>query len=277
MSFRTCGTRFVHHALLRRSAGWRIALAELGRRGNRFNRLEPPVCVVSPPPQARSSNFTGNTSPAGDGGAILVLGESSSVTLDSCRFENNVAGQSGGAVRLDPVGSLSATDSVFLKNVAYEGDYLQNGGALSLTRGRPEVQLHGCEISENNSSYGGAVSLDVQGGTLLLNSTRFTGNWARYGGGAVYAAGAENVSVGLISWCLNGYFNSRSEGRVGGSLVRVKAVCGPSRTAGRRGPCVPVTSLEMQACCHVPRVLLILCSRLGDERQIHTTRHEAQL
>lgn len=109
-------------------------------------------------------------------------------------------------MRVDSAALLSATNSLFLGNIAHgtdtdwdSGD--GHGGALYLSGGQPEVDFDSCEFRDNNSSdYGGAVNYDAAG-RLSVVSTTVSMNWAHYMGGGIWASGVEEV----IASCRSSY------------------------------------------------------------------------
>lgn len=133
---------------------------------------------------AVKTGFEGNSIEAaafedGRGGAV-ALGTGSSVELEDCWVERNLADGSGGGISVVGDGSsLLLRRSVFGENAA--GD---DGGGV-VVRGRSTAVFEGCSFSNNSAlDEGGAVygvnsTMEVSAGSL------FVGNTAVYGGGGI--------------------------------------------------------------------------------------------
>lgn len=118
----------------------------------------------------------------------------SNMTFTDCRFEENTAGYSGGAMRVDSASALTVRNSVFLNNTAVSDRYNGggDGGAIYVWGGTPQVEFHSCDFRLNTAADsgggGGGVKHDA-GGSLLVDGSTFKNNWAKYSGGGISATG----------------------------------------------------------------------------------------
>ena len=123
----------------------------------------------------------------GDGGAVLVLNDSTVFVADA-RFHANEASGSGGAIEF-PLAAF-VTRSEFTDNVAAAGD----GGALDAAAPAGRLLLRQSQFVDNRAPAGdgGAVSAIGFGSISSSDGVRdstFAGNSARRGGGLVLDAG----------------------------------------------------------------------------------------
>lgn len=192
--------------------------------------------------------FANNRSVSASGGAIslyrYVSPDEHTIIVHDSDFRNNVAEESGGAIDMYARNGTSWTSSFVRASFeAYQSRFMGNmsgddGGAVSLrtpVSGNvsdslvAECTIEQCEFIENNSSRGGAISLDLgyhDHGTSdihLLEST-FEKNVAEYGGGLYQTFSQSNQDTGfctlLVEDCefrLNG-FDTVSSGGDGGAI-----------------------------------------------------------
>lgn len=100
------------------------------------------------------------------GGALYVVG--TGLTLQNCIFENNKAGNNGGAIaRTDGGSDLIISNSCFMNNTA------TNSGGAIYTAETP-VTLHQCVFNSNTSKYGAAVQ---NGGLLKADQCKIINNY----------------------------------------------------------------------------------------------------
>ena len=100
------------------------------------------------------------------GGAMYVVG--TGLTLQNCIFENNKAGNNGGAIaRTDGGSDLIISNSCFMNNTA------TNSGGAIYTAETP-VTLHQCVFNSNTSKYGAAVQ---NGGLLKADQCKIINNY----------------------------------------------------------------------------------------------------
>ncbi len=138
-----------------------------------------------------------------DGGGIVV--NNSLLTVESCTFTNNHAGDDGGAI-YTLNGGATITGSSFLNNTAGGA-----GGALLIRGG---MNLDGCTFSGNVApGAGGAIYTITTAASTITNST-FSGNSSTNStsGGAIYAATGGNMTLVDCS------FTSNSSASFGGAI-----------------------------------------------------------
>lgn len=115
----------------------------------------------------RGVNASANVA-TGNGGGAAVRGSPGVVIVDSARFEDNTAGESGGGIFSDD-STMRVTSSAFARNVALYGD----GGALCVqgtnTAAATGLALRNTEVSACSAGVGGGaigaegfLSLDIQ-------------------------------------------------------------------------------------------------------------------
>ena len=155
---------------------------------------------------------------AGNGGGILASVSGTDIILSNVQFDNNNAGDSGGAIYLFE-GTLTASDITFSNNTAVE-----EGGAI-YARLSDAVVVNGL-FDSNSGGNGGAIMLIA--GTSSISASEFSLNQATGSdgpamGGAIYNAAdlsitdtSINMSVAEIG---GGIFNSG----FGGSLEVVRS------------------------------------------------------
>ncbi len=114
----------------------------------------------------RGCTFFNNVVSGGNGaGGALGLFSASRVTISDSIFDQNLARNSGAAIRL-------GTDSVAW---VHRSQFLDNSSAIP---------------GHRSSSTGGAI--DVSDATLWVSNSRFVGNRAGFAGGAIWALGTFN-------------------------------------------------------------------------------------
>ena len=126
------------------------------------------------------------------GGGFYLSSGGEGLIADNCRFVSNTALRlDGGAILCD--NGMTLTDCVFLGNSAKNF-----GGAIrsDTDNGDAEtISLIDCQFVDNHSTnnYAGAVyAID---GHLVIQGCGFTNNSARVYGGAIYAAGAQDMTI----------------------------------------------------------------------------------
>jgi predicted outer membrane repeat protein len=148
------------------------------------------------------SRFTNNGSPQMDGGAVLMLDGTMTVTRTD--FINN-RGSSGGAIAVLG-GKLDVHRATLEGNEAR-----QRGGALWVNSGSTgfiDVRLRYAKFRNNRAQDGGAIALE---GRLEAGAVLFSGNSAsRFGGGIDVPRGVVEISRGT--------FVDNSAGEAGGAI-----------------------------------------------------------
>ena len=127
-----------------------------------------------------------------EGGAVYVLpttDQSTSLLLERCSFDRNVATQSGGAIYNFEGGSPVISDCTFTSNTAAD-----SGGAIcSFASSNPTIE--NCDFTSNHASSGGAVASLYESMTSISGS-RFLGNTADRDGGALYSFYSDTTTTG---------------------------------------------------------------------------------
>ncbi len=131
------------------------------------------------------------------GGAIAnyhnVSASSHHLTLNNCRLENNSTQNSGGAIY--------STDPLTITGCTFSNNSAQSGGAIYAFVVAPDVE-NSVFIQNTAAGDGGAISIGgrVASATHLhITNTRFTGNLAGEGGGAVYT---DNETLLTVEKCI---------------------------------------------------------------------------
>jgi predicted outer membrane repeat protein len=144
------------------------------------------------------TSIINGTSAIGDGGAILVSSESTLYVGDKSKFENNTAEKgSGGAVSCQDCTSMKFTENtVFKYNVAGH-----SGGAVKVTESEESVNSTGSLFVGNiaNELNGGAV--ESYSSTWNSKGDRFESNIALSGSGGAFAAFGSQISFDETTTC----------------------------------------------------------------------------
>ena len=154
--------------------------------------------------------FTNNKA-AKYGGA--VYNDATITSLSDCNFNGNIASGYGGGAIFN-YGTLTATDSAFTGNNAYNGGAINNQGNLTATNcnftgnNAPiggaidnwcNTTMTGCTFMYNTADSGGAISNDH--GTLIAENCTFKGNTATSDGGAISNDGTMNPVTTTLKNC----------------------------------------------------------------------------
>ena len=127
-----------------------------------------------------NSNFSGNYDYSG----VVYVENARGVTIHNTHFNNNRAGQRGGAVYVRG-GQVNITNTNFSDNIAdrFNGGS-GDGGALYITSGQ-SLNIYNVHFNNNragtNTGNGGAVYYD--GGNITVTNSTFINNMAHGGGG----------------------------------------------------------------------------------------------
>ena len=169
------------------------------------------------------------------------------MSIDSCRFESNQAGNEGGAI-LVKAGStdLLPIGAVAIKNTRFLSNQATIGGAISVYPGGTAA-MEACVFLNNlASSDGGAIF--HSGETLGVYDCAFESNFAPTGLAiwTLYDIDVVNSSFiagDLASVSSNALFLSTS-----GATINFGAVCGPAaqtpRLAGQLRPHLPLSRVS---------------------------------
>ena len=121
------------------------------------------------------------------GGGGIRMGGTSTLTLESCQVNNNVAGF-GGGIYTGFRSTTTVINSSFSGNDASMGDSERAGGAIA-TKSGGSLTIRNSVFTNNKGTHGGAVNSLL--GNLTIENSKFIGNTTRLGvGGAVYVDGA---------------------------------------------------------------------------------------
>jgi hypothetical protein len=137
--------------------------------------------------------------------------EASSITIESCTFEQNFAMIGGGAVSLTSTSNATVSSCAFHNNRVLDIG-ADGGGAVLIESSNPT--LTGCYFQDNNTvgSYGGAIR-SLSASPLILNCTFFDNRAGHSGGGAIKTtSGNPVISMCSFQW---------NDAQVGGSLYCV--------------------------------------------------------
>ena len=170
-----------------------------------------------------NSKFTGNVTTKGCGGAVYVDGANASgpnamagpvggnIIIRKSLFENNTAGEAGGAAYLFGYGSdkMLLENSYFLNNKAGE----QGGLGGGVYQGNADLTVTNCFFGNNSAnSHGGGLWADQNGNINISNST-FSGNWAGSVGGGMLVNRTDSFSTNIVN---STFANNIAEGYAGG-------------------------------------------------------------
>lgn len=117
----------------------------------------------------------------GKGGAILVLGKSSTVSVKNVTFAGNLA-TDGGAIGINSSqNAINMDDCTIIYNHANDW-----GGAICNDAAGNTVTLNSCTISNNTASYGGGIYDDDGNTSYVINNSSVRENTASKDGGGIY-------------------------------------------------------------------------------------------
>jgi len=107
------------------------------------------------------------------GGAILVSGSSSTVTVDNVTFNDNEGSRGGGAIYSTSNTKLIVLNSKFNRNNGQGENEERAGGAITF-RGADELIVKNSEFIDNTGVNGGAIN--TVHGKLTIDNSRFINN-----------------------------------------------------------------------------------------------------
>ena len=138
-----------------------------------------------------------------DGGGIVV--SNSLLSVESCTFTNNHAGDDGGAI-YTLNGGATITGSSFVNNSAGGA-----GGAMLIRGG---MTLDGCSFAGNIAPGAGGAIYTITTSASTITNTSFTGNSSTNStpGGAIYASSAGDMTIADCS------FTSNTSASFGGAI-----------------------------------------------------------
>jgi hypothetical protein len=165
---------------------------------------------------------TSESSPATSSGGGIQTGNRSTLTLENCQVNNNVAGFGGGLY----TGNRSTTtliNSKFSGNDGSLGINSERGGGAITTRSGGTLTIRNSEFTNNKGTFGGAINNLL--GSMTIENSKFTRNVATTGvGGGVYVDGANSSGpnglpgpVGGNIIIRNSLFEANTAGEAGGA------------------------------------------------------------
>ena len=122
-----------------------------------------------------------------DGGAIHVY-DDSNILVDCCTFNRNRAGNSGGAIYARNNGSITVYDSSMERNLA------QNSGGGIHAQKNCRVIIETSDFAHNTADYGGVVHAYVFS-TVDISTSNFMKNLASIAGGALATYESSDITV----------------------------------------------------------------------------------
>lgn len=178
----------------------------------------------------KNSLVTGNSSMAGGGGIFLYAGN---LTVSKSTFSNNIA-KTGGAIATEAsADSVVISGSRFLGNYAYGNAITDTGGGALFLQGST-VKISGSLFSGNTSAReGGAISSKFGGVTVDIASSSFLGNTASVGGGALFLL--DGAVLTMKSSILSGNAAAGAGGAIVGDFSAVLNLTGNKLTENRSG------------------------------------------
>ncbi|WP_017721296.1 putative Ig domain-containing protein, partial [Kamptonema formosum] len=174
-----------------------------------------------------NGRLTGTDEATGAGAGILG-GSSSTLTIENCAFNNNVAGFAG-AIYTGFQSTNTVTNSTFNGNDGTLAGSERGAGAIA-TKSAGSLTVTGCEFTNNRGINGGAINNLL--GTLTVENSIFTNNdstpggplgtaatnYTRGYGGAIYTDGANASGPAFTPGSVGGTItirNSQFDGNTG--------------------------------------------------------------
>lgn len=142
---------------------------------------------------------------ASEGGAIRMTGKKGSLNISGSSFINNYTSFNsqgvsdyGGAI--NSVGKLNISDTQFQNNRSTEG------GAIKISNSSSEVLINGSRFTGNYAAVRNGGAIDQSNGTLTVNNTIFSQNHtdnAQGNGGAIHTSSDAKLTVNGTSFLEN--------------------------------------------------------------------------
>ena len=137
------------------------------------------------------TNFTGNVALRGGGFSIR---QSTNLRVTHCKFENNLAHETGGAI----IGVKIILD---IKTTKFTSNKAQQGGAITVQNSL--LDMNGTHFIQNiGSLYGGAIYVKMCS-RVLLTTCNFQENVAQITGGAIRALNISALEMRETNFSLN--------------------------------------------------------------------------
>lgn len=150
-------------------------------------------------------------------GGAIYLKYHDNVSFTDCRFENNKANSSGGALTAN-YSKIDFLRCVFVNNELI-ADW-QAGGAIRCTNNVGEALIRHCSFYNNTTYTGGAIMFENVSG-VRIEGCVFANNAANYGAAITLGGGASDVEL----YC-NTIVNNRALSNDGGIITSTTAMDG---------------------------------------------------
>ncbi len=149
-------------------------------------------------------------------GVIYSSHFSAVVIYGNTTFKNNTVTKGNGGV-ISITGALTVKNTEFIGNTS--SDY---GGAIHLSRANSDeitrlMHFEGCVFKENQSKYGGAISMSSsavkdysKGSIATVKDCKFENNYSKSSGGAIYTTNLSDLTLEN-----NSFTKNRSDGEAG--------------------------------------------------------------
>ncbi len=138
----------------------------------------------------------------------IEIREQSTTVIDNCVFENNVLDNDYSLIKCNEQGNLKLNDCIFRDNILNQGSLVKAYGFASL-------EIHGCEFTENTSTFDySMISCGGDCNAIIIN-TQIDDNW-NYRAGEVwgiYCSINANVKI-KACYIINNYSNGSFAGVV---------------------------------------------------------------
>lgn len=122
------------------------------------------------------SKFIGNS---GNYGGVVHATRNSSVAVDNCTFDSNIANVDGGTLYGRANSTITVTSSLFYNNTAVND-------AVMLAFDGSTITMENITLSYNKAGHDGGAVYVYDNSMLAISNCSFTGNRANNSGGAVY-------------------------------------------------------------------------------------------
>jgi hypothetical protein len=186
------------------------------------------------------SSFIGNAETStGGGGAIIIVGYESGVTVMDCVFQDNVAVGAGGAVS---IASFGVAPYLIQGCVFWNNRTTIPGGGGGALLGDGDGSVFGCTF-DANEGLGGGAAVALQNGTVAFENNVVTGS--------IGAAAVWQIPSATVSPDCNVYWGNVGGNMSGFTMASTSRTVDPSYCDPSTGdfrvaqvsPCLPANSL----------------------------------
>ena len=154
-----------------------------------------------------NSVFTNNFATVHDGGGLCAFSGATNLYVYNVTMNNNRAKYMGSAIHSDATGT-TIVNSSFDHNTNTGNDY---GGTLAFYK--TNVHIIGCNLTNNNNYYGGAIYTRNSVTEIFVEKCLFVKNYARTSGGAIHITGKHKLTL------LDSTFIGNSAKNYGGDII----------------------------------------------------------